>query len=257
MSYANNEHRECYKEHQSPQAETTKFCCFGDCRFSAVFTHYDIMSEVLKFWSRGQLILFGLINKTSSGVVRRYKSAYYSNVKEYCSSPELLEWAINMGCPTEELWTHCAGLGYLDTITWLRDNQHIILPPWNVRSCIAAAREGHIEVLQVMQHLKPPRKWRCVCTATAGSGHLSVLKWLRQQSPPYPWSVNTCTAAASGGHLDVLMWLREQNPPCPWDKDTSACAFKHGHFHVVKWLVSQVPACPCHPRLLEYIESGL
>jgi hypothetical protein len=55
------------------------------------------------------------------------------------------------------------------------------------------------------------------CSAAARGGHLSVLQWARAQQPPCPWNEDTCSGAALGGHLAVLQWARAQEPPCRWD----------------------------------------
>ena len=62
---------------------------------------------------------------------------------------------------------------------------------------------------------QPPRcEWdEETCEAAAKGGHLEVLQWARQNG--CPWNELTCSAAA-GGHLDVLQWAHENG--CPWDK---------------------------------------
>jgi hypothetical protein len=82
--------------------------------------------------------------------------------------------------------------------------------------CEAAAAGGQLDALQCALELGCP--WNLsTCTAAARAGHLAVLQWARAQQPPCPWSERTCIAAAGGGHLAVLQWLRAQQPPCPWD----------------------------------------
>ena len=161
-------------------------------KLSGLFVDGDIMLGVVKYLSEGNMILFGLINKTCykatvrSGVIYPYRT----QVEEFCSSQSLVQWAIDMGCPTGRLVTHCASRGHLGTLLWLRDEPRAY--PWDESTCAGAARGGHLDVL------KRIRGMRSVC----------------------PWNENTCEEAAGAGHLEVLQWAREQSPPCPWDEET-------------------------------------
>jgi hypothetical protein len=69
----------------------------------------------------------------------------------------------------------------------------------------------------------PPCPWNIrTCSAAARHGHLALLQWAREQEPPpCQWREDTCVNAAEGGHLAVLQWLAagaDQTPPCPWSE---------------------------------------
>jgi len=43
-----------------------------------------------------------------------------------------------------------------------------------------------------------------ICVAAAKGGHLEVLQWAREQDLPCSWDEQTCGAAALHGHLELL-----------------------------------------------------
>ncbi|MDA9097840.1 ankyrin repeat domain-containing protein [bacterium] len=50
------------------------------------------------------------------------------------------------------------------------------------------------------------------CSAAARGGHLEVLQWLRSGAA-CSWNRDTCLAAAKGGHLETLWWARANGCP--------------------------------------------
>ena len=68
-----------------------------------------------------------------------------------------------------------AEYGQLDGLKWLRENGC----DWNSETCIAAAK----------------------------GGHLSILQWARPKGR-CDWDSATYSAAAGGGYLFILQWLR-------------------------------------------------
>jgi hypothetical protein len=60
------------------------------------------------------------------------------------------------------------------------------------------------------------RKPEDVCAAAAKGGHLEVLQWLRGNG--CEWDAFTRVTAAGGDHLHVLKWARANG--CPWDSRT-------------------------------------
>src|SRR5690606_3822841 len=78
------------------------------------------------------------------------------------------------------------------------------------------------------------RDGKDACEAAARGGHLAVLQWLREQK--CRWSTSTCESAAESGHLAVLQWAHERG--CPLG-DAAAYAARGGHLHVLQWLRSQ------------------
>jgi hypothetical protein len=112
-----------------------------------------------------------------------------------------------------------------------------------VAVCEAAAAGGQLDALQCALELGCP--WSpSTCSAAARHGHLAVLQWARAQQPSCTWDEGTCRAAAGGGHLAVLQWMRAQEPPCPWSAGTCGSAARHGHLAVLQWARTQQPPCP-------------
>ena len=109
---------------------------------------------------------------------------------------EALEWLIQLFEAKRLNWLDvgtglsclAAGRGKLESLTCLRANGC----PWDVRTCMYAARGGHLEVLQ----------------------------WARQNG--CPWNAWTCWGAAWEGHLEVLQWAHQNG--CPWDQDVWSSA---------------------------------
>ena len=64
-----------------------------------------------------------------------------------------------------------------------------------------------------------------LCEAAARGGHLEMLQWARANG--CPWNEMTCSGAATGGHLDVLRWAHEKG--CPWSEETRAMAARLGY----------------------------
>ena len=108
--------------------------------------------------------------------------------------------------------------------------------PWGG---IAAAKGGHLLVLQWARAQEPPCTWGVgtTCSLASMGGHLGVLKWVRAHEPPCPWGIRTCDLAAKGGQLGVLQWLRTLEPPrpCPWSESTCYWAADCGHLEALQW----------------------
>ena len=129
--------------------------------------------------------------------------------------------------------------GDLEALQWARGHSC----PWDEDTCAAAARGGHLDVLQWMRSQDPPCPWNTwTCSVAAEHGHLGVLQWLRANG--CSWDENTSSYAARRGHLAVLQWLRSQDPPCPWDQQVCNEAARRGHLPTLQWLRSQDPPCP-------------
>ena len=142
------------------------------------------------------------------------------------------------GLLVEEMMVgRAAELGYLDTLKHKREKDRISdFCDW-FHVCRAAARGGHLEVLQ----------WACAngcpwdvwtCRYVTCYGHLEVLQWARANGAP--WDAATCAYAAKEGHLEVLQWLRANG--CPWNKMTCRWATEGGHLEVLQWL--RANRCP-------------
>ena len=120
----------------------------------------------------------------------------------------------------KHLFDEAARRGYLGIFTDHATERYKRL--WDATTFVAAAENGHLDVLKFLRSQDPPCPWSSTtcsggaCSAAVRNGHFDVLKWLRSQDPPCPWGERTCSNAAFNGHLDVLKWLRSQDPPCPW-----------------------------------------
>ncbi len=105
------------------------------------------------------------------------------------------------------------------------------------RLCEAAAKGGHLEVLQWLR--ANGCLWnKYTCWEAAKCGHLEVLQWAHANGCLWDW--DTCANATGGGHLEVLQWLRANG--CPWDKYTVICARDRDHVELVNWAIAN--GCP-------------
>ena len=136
-----------------------------------------------------------------------------------------------------------AKAGELKTLKWASSNKFMFQTVswrWSGEStCIAAAKNGRLEVLQWLV-TQIPGYGTCTCAkcrdgttchgaeidgtvinCAARCGHLEVVKWLCETTcgtsagcvcrlDEYNWGVDerTCAAAANGGQLEVLQYLR-------------------------------------------------
>jgi hypothetical protein len=171
---------------------------------------------------------------------------------------EALEWLIKLfdGKDLEwrddgaELSRMAAVRGKIESLTCLRANQC----PWDWMTCSAAARGGHLGVLQWLN--ENGCRWNPgTCEAAAWGGHLEMLQWARQNG--FPWNVKTCINAAYRGHLQVLQWAHQNG--CPWSEETCQYAAWEGHLEVLRW--ARQNGCPwdaktwswAHPRCRPYL----
>jgi hypothetical protein len=102
----------------------------------------------------------------------------------------------------------------------------------------AGARQGSIEVLQLLQDCGGYILDEWVCFWAAQHGHLHIIQWAHSNG--CPWDDRTCSAAARYGHLNILQWVRENG--CPWDKWTCFAAAEAGHLNILQW--AREHGCP-------------
>jgi hypothetical protein len=128
------------------------------------------------------------------------------------------------------------------TLEWMKERNLLY------EECIlfhAAAREGHIEVLEWLcdNDYNPSEE---IFAIVQGAAHLNnddqdyikILTWVRERG--ISLDEHTCMAIAFLGHLPMLQWLRENG--CPWDEDVIGCAIQNGHVHIVEWAIAN--GCP-------------
>ena len=66
---------------------------------------------------------------------------------------------------------------------------------------------------------------KITCMFAAKEGHLEVLQWARANG--CPWHKFTCRWAAELGHLEILKWPRANG--CLWDDNARDAAAKRGY----------------------------
>ena len=97
---------------------------------------------------------------------------------------------------------------------------------------------GCLSALQPLQRGVRLSRQERLCEAAAKCGHLEVLQWAHANGCLWDW--HTCANATGGGHLEVLQWLRANG--CPWDKYTVICARDRDHVELVNWAIAK--GCP-------------
>ena len=124
--------------------------------------------------------------------------------------------------------------GHLEVLQWL----HARGCPLDAITCASAARGGHLEVLQ-WARLEKGCKWDDrTCAQAARGGHLALLQWACANG--CPWSARICVVAAAYGYLDILQWVRANG--CPWDERTCLVAAAYGHLPALQW--ARQNGCP-------------
>ena len=140
--------------------------------------------------------------------------------------------------------------GHLAVLQWIKSCNPSL--PWDPLDqfvddglCAVAALNGHLHVIQWARAQDPPAPWNeSTCFCAASHNHIHVLQWARAQG--CPWDEQTCARSAGSGHLDIIQWARAQDPPAPWDTSTCFCAASHNHIHVLQWARAQ--GCPWDER---------
>jgi len=106
---------------------------------------------------------------------------------------------------------------------------------WDEETSEAAAKGGHLELLQWARAQTPPTTWdKRTGNGAAGCGQFAALKWARAQTPQAPLDLLLSLGAARNGHLEVLEWACAQSPPAEWDEGTCQYAAMGGHIEVLK-----------------------
>ena len=113
-----------------------------------------------------------------------------------------------------------------------------------------AAELGCLSAVQRLQRGGRLSREEYLCQAAARSGHLEVLQWLRTNG--CPWDSYTCMRAAQGGHLEVLQWARTNG--CPWDELACMFAALGGHLEALQW--SRANGCPWDGRTIDLARAN-
>jgi hypothetical protein len=79
-----------------------------------------------------------------------------------------------------------------------------------------------------------------ICRAAARTGHLPLLQFLRELNPPCSWDSSAATAAAAAGHMPVLRhMLVDADPACDCDVWTTRAAARAGSLEALQLLQQQ------------------
>jgi hypothetical protein len=109
--------------------------------------------------------------------------------------------------------------------------------PWDVRTCAAAGRFGHVHVLEYARTNGCDWNDSTLINA-AQNGHLSILEWALQNGYSHESiSIYVSSNAAEQGHLHILQWLHENR--CPFHEDVKEYAADKGHKKIVQWLCAR------------------
>lgn len=181
--------------------------------------------------------------------------AYATRLCAVGHSVELLAWAIENHCPTNELLWAVAEHGNVDAIEWLVKTQDCEEYGYMSRAMHLAAKGAHVEMIDWI-HSRSERvgvDFKCTqaCTGAARGGHTALLKTLRLELG-CAWDCNTFVWAAKCGDMDMLQWMQKEG--CPWNSCFFQCAASVGRFDVVKW--ARKMGCPWDWRLYVGAASG-
>lgn len=165
----------------------------------------------------------------------------------------ILQWLRSLcpPCPwNSKTACNAAKICHLDMLRYIYDHSTSHEDVWTADVCTAAARGGHLNVLQLLRKFSVPCPWdESVTNAAAEQGWLHILEWATSVTPPCQLHEEICWNAARNGHLGVLQWLRMQQPPCPWGDRTVAAAARMGHLHILHWLWDQPDPFPFDGKL--------
>jgi hypothetical protein len=140
--------------------------------------------------------------------------------------------------------------GYLDVVIYLckQDGPFSSTYLNEEASCAAAARHGHLHILEGLH-----AQGACsvtvpvLCQAVSG-GHFEIVTWLRQRG--CAWHEDAIRAAACNGDLPMLQFLRAQG--CEWGQGACLGATAYGRLEVLQYLVEH--GCPIDVK--ECIEAA-
>ena len=198
-------------------------------------------ARVCTFWWQAQRGLGAGLRATTADVVRRGRV-------------ELLQWALEDGCPTERGGPAAAGAealglgglaaasGHRELLQFLHDRCGVPLDGATLRHAAMGGQLGVVEWL--LGERRVPADDAEVAAFAGGGGSVAVLRCLRAHGGP--WDASCCAYAAVSGHLGALQWAVENG--CPWDAETVACAAEGGDrsLATLQWAVEA--GCPWDAR---------
>jgi hypothetical protein len=172
----------------------------------------------------------------------------------------LLEWFASFDrileyYPISKSLTEAAARhGHLEVLQWAVNNGAGM---WNDTHIELAASNGHLHVLEWFGETDRIRRFyrrEGVCVAAAENGHLDALRWLRRPGASFAWDELACARAAANGHLEVLQWARANG--CPWGAGQLVIreAAANGRLDILQWARAQ--GCAWHKDACESAADG-
>lgn len=147
---------------------------------------------------------------------------------------KVMEWLEAHGCPYN--WTastKAAREGHVKVLEWL----HVRGFKFYTGEMYETVLGGQLAALKwIWPHYGTNGYgWDDDCAyAAARLGHVSILEWLHEQR--YPWKETDCAEhAAANGHVDVLLWLNEHGRM--WSKLCARRAAENGHVDLLRYMV--------------------
>ena len=221
----------------------------------------DLLREIVSFLGTEWALPLALTSKALLAVVRE-QSGEVLKTRPACflQSVSLCEYGrdvMGLDMTSRKVMNEAARYGLLEGVKWLRGGK----AHWDHTTLIAAAKGGHLAVMQWIKNCDPSVPWVSgsyygVCARAARNGHLHVIQWARSQDPPAPWDAWTCREAADNGHLHVIQWARAQRPPSPWDEYMCRRAAQRGYREIVEWAIAQDPPCPMDVWTRKWVDNG-
>lgn len=155
----------------------------------------------------------------------------------------VLKWMVTNGCIMSKTTLIEASLhGHLDVVKWLMNDCRLIVSMRRPR--IAAAKSGHVHVLEYLGDFFHYRVHETICLKAARHGHLPVIEWvLSRHDLQFDTIRESRIAAAKGCHLNVLKWFDERFPYNANERSICMKAARYGHLSVLKHYKSFVQEC--------------
>jgi len=129
----------------------------------------------------------------------------------------------------KDLCETAARNGHLECLQLLREYSC----PWDEHTCTVAAKGGHIACLQ-FAHTNGCPLTIDVCLAAAQHNHLKCLQYAHQQH--CEWNKVVCAAAALGNSLECLEYLHRHD--CPWDHHVTNISASRGHLSCLRFALT-------------------
>ena len=109
---------------------------------------------------------------------------------------------------------------------------------WTSKTCSAAARAGHLDVLQFARAQDCRWRYEVLSEAAACRNNVAMLEWMCENECEL--NPEACTTAAYNGQLGNLQYLRSVG--VDWDDKVCEVAAIRGHLQVLRWAYDN--GCP-------------